>query len=67
MTEGPFTLTIKRACEASGLSRSTIYEAMGKGALPALKVGRRTLVRRADLERWLDAMPNAQIGQRRPS
>jgi predicted DNA-binding transcriptional regulator AlpA len=43
--------------ESYGLCRSTIYKAIGTGALRARKLGRRTVVLDADLRAWLDALP----------
>lgn len=36
--------TIREACEATGLSRTTLYERMAKGELITKTVGRRRLV-----------------------
>jgi hypothetical protein len=49
--------TIKEAVHASGLSRSTLYVAIGKGVLRARKCGARTLILDADLRRFLRSLP----------
>lgn len=46
----PLSVTVKRACEITGLGNSTIYDLIKKGRLDTLKVGRRTLVKYGSLE-----------------
>lgn len=50
--------TIDRLTNAYSLSRSTLYEILRSGALKAIKLGTRTLIRRSDIEAWLDAQPS---------
>lgn len=45
-------LTVTEFCEASGLGRTCVYAMLKEGKLTAVKVGRRTLFRREDLESW---------------
>ena len=49
--------TIPEAVRASGLSRSTIYLAIGSGALRARKFGARTVILDAELRRFLRSLP----------
>lgn len=58
----PLAVTIPIAVKTSGESRSKIYEAMKRGALPARKSGRRTLILYADLEAYLANLPIYQAG-----
>ena len=58
----PLAVTIPVAVTTSGESRSKIYEAMKRGALPARKSGRRTLILYADLEAYLANLPIYQAG-----
>jgi len=51
------TMTIPEFSEWSGLGRTKIYELMGSGELPAIKIGRRTFIRTAAAEDWLSAQP----------
>lgn len=53
----PIAVSIPDAVKASGLSRSALYEALKRGDLAAFKAGRRTLIRVADLERYLANLP----------
>jgi excisionase family DNA binding protein len=55
-TEKSF-LTVKRAAETSGLGSSTIRLLIRKRQLKAQKVGRRVLIKRSDLEKFLEANP----------
>lgn len=48
-----------RVCEAAevlAISRSRFYELVAEGRIRTLKEGARTLVRRSELERYLDAL-----------
>ena len=40
-----------------GISRSTVYQLIADGRLPARKLGAATVIRRCDLEAFLDAAP----------
>ena len=52
----PIAVTIPDAVKATGMSRTSLYEAMKRG-LPARKAGRRTLIMVADLEAYLADLP----------
>ena len=49
--------TIPSAVQSSGLSRSSIYNALKDGRLTARKAGRRTLIEDAELRRFLESLP----------
>jgi hypothetical protein len=49
--------TIPEAVPASGLSRSMLYVAIGRGELRAVKYGTRTLVLAEDLRNFLRRLP----------
>lgn len=53
-------LTIAEAAQAARVSRSEIYRAFQRGDLRAKKQGRRTLILRDELVRYLSALPNLQ-------
>jgi excisionase family DNA binding protein len=42
----------------SSLGRQVIYDALGQGALRAKKLGRRTVIPRAEVDAWLSALPD---------
>jgi excisionase family DNA binding protein len=48
---------IEDAAAAIGISRSTMYEFVKDGRIPARKIGSRTVIRRRDLEAFLEAAP----------
>jgi excisionase family DNA binding protein len=50
-------LTVKQAAETSGLGVSTIRLLIRKRRLQAQKVGRRVLIKRSDLENFLESHP----------
>lgn len=45
--------TVAEACAATGLSDDTLYRKHNAGVITMKKIGRRTLILRADLERLL--------------
>jgi excisionase family DNA binding protein len=47
------TMTIDEAAHVLGVGRASAYEAARRGDLPVLRVGRRWLVSRAGLERFV--------------
>lgn len=64
MAEGPKTrnllisvergvlLRIEAAAILLGIGRTTMYDLIGRGRIPVVRIGRRTLVHRDDLERF---------------
>jgi excisionase family DNA binding protein len=59
ITTGPdrLTLTVEEAAATLGVSRASAYEAVRRGEIPAIRIGRRVLVPRAALDRLLSAGP----------
>jgi excisionase family DNA binding protein len=51
------SVTVSVAVQTSGLSRTSIYEALKRGDLTAVKAGRRTLIPLAGLEAYLANLP----------
>jgi excisionase family DNA binding protein len=47
------TFTVEQAGEALGIGRNLAYEAVERGEIPSVKIGRRVLVPRAALEEML--------------
>jgi len=47
------TFTVEEAAALLGIGRNSAYQAIARGELPALRLGRRLLVPRAALERHL--------------
>jgi excisionase family DNA binding protein len=50
---GSLLITVEEATEQLRISRSKIYQFIRSGALKTCVIGRRRLVRRADLERFV--------------
>jgi excisionase family DNA binding protein len=48
------TLTVTEAAELLGIGRSAAYEAARRGEIPTIRVGRRILIPRAALDRFLE-------------
>lgn len=63
MSTMTLTITIPDAVKATGMSRTSIYEALKRGDLTARKAGRRTLIAVADLEAYLANLPTYQAGE----
>lgn len=47
------TMTVEEAATALGISRATAYEAVGRGEIPCLRIGRRILIPKVALDRLL--------------
>ena len=62
--ERPY-LTIKEAANFSRLAPSTIRLAIRKRELRSLKVGARVIIKREDLEQFLEANPIAALPDKR--
>jgi excisionase family DNA binding protein len=60
--ENPIAVTIPDAVRMSGMSRTSIYEALKRGDITARKAGRRTLVSFADLQAYLASLPEYRAG-----
>ncbi len=53
MTEERLTYNVKEAARLLGLSKNSAYQACLKGEIPYLKIGKRILIPRVQLERLL--------------
>jgi excisionase family DNA binding protein len=57
-------LSVEEAAAALGISRAFAYEAVQRGEIPSIRIGRRILVPRAKLERFLNGDgPDDEAGQ----
>ena len=52
--------TVSEAAAALGISRPTMYKIIRREDFPAFRVGTRTLIPRAGLERWVEQQ--AEVG-----
>ena len=46
--------TIQEVCDATGYSRSFVYERIAAGELPVVRIGRTIRVAEADLREWIE-------------
>jgi excisionase family DNA binding protein len=53
MPDDRLTTTVEEAAALLGIGRNTAYEAVRRGEIPTIKIGRRLLVPRAALDRML--------------
>jgi len=53
------TLTVEEAATLLGISRSFAYEAVTRGEIPSIRIGRRILVPKAALQRMVGAREDA--------
>lgn len=51
-------MTIQDFCRWAGIGRSLAYTEIAAGRLSAVKVGKRTLIRFAEAQRWLESLPS---------
>lgn len=49
-------LTINQVCEATKLGRTYIYRLLKSGDLKGIKIGRRTMVRKNDIDAWASSL-----------
>lgn len=47
-------VSVRTAARVYGLGKTTLWEAIRAGKLPARRVGRRVLLRLTDLDAWID-------------
>lgn len=55
--------SVDEAARLTGLSRDLLYDQMRRGNLPYIKVGRRRVITRQHLERFLDIAPTSAAHQ----
>ena len=58
--------SILESCYIIGAGRSTIYKALETGELAASKLGRRTIILKRELLRFLTELPAANFGIKQP-
>jgi excisionase family DNA binding protein len=56
-------LTIAEAGERLRLGRSRLYEELAAGRIEAVRLGRRTMIRASEVERYIRELPPAKIGR----
>lgn len=56
------TLSVAEAAKTLGISRPSLYSLLDRPGFPAFRVGRRVLISRAGLERWIEQEAEGQRG-----
>ncbi|MBF9335842.1 helix-turn-helix domain-containing protein [Microbacterium lacticum] len=59
MAPTPLLHDIPTVVEMLGLSRTTVYDEIKAGRLATVKIGRRTMVKHSELERFVEVLPSA--------
>lgn len=54
-------LSLKECTDETGIGVNALYDAVRNGVLRARKAGRRTIILRADLEAYLNALPRLNL------
>ena len=49
------TVTVEQAARLLGIGRNVAYEAVKTGQLPSARIGRRIVIPRVALDRWLES------------
>ena len=57
-TMTPFTVSIAEATKIVGIGRTSLYAAISKRKLKVKKSGRRTLIEMAELQKFVDELPD---------
>ena len=58
--ESKLSYSIVEAAQITGICRSRLYEEIGIGKLRMVKCGRRSAILAADLQHWLNSLPEAK-------
>lgn len=53
-------LTVEDMCNELGIGRSKAYQILKNKEIPSGKIGRRILIRRADLDRYIERILDAE-------
>jgi len=66
MVDDKLTLTVEECAKRLGIGRNSAYEAVARGEIPVIRVGKRLLVPKAQLEKLLTGEnPAAKSPQKR--
>lgn len=49
-------LTIPQFCEVANCGRNRAYQLIGSNQIPAFKQGKKTLIKRSDMEAWIKTL-----------
>ncbi len=57
------TYTVPEVAELLGISRSSAYECVRRGEIPALTLGRRVLIAKAAIDHLLSGTPDERVAR----
>jgi excisionase family DNA binding protein len=57
-------LKVSEVAEFLQIGRTRAYELVGSGEIPSVRIGRSVRVSRRELERWLEARRQPEVGPR---
>lgn len=66
MEDERLTLTVEEAAKMLGIGRNLCYERVKTGDLPSIKIGRRILIPRRALEKFLEQAGKDKGGPQKP-
>jgi excisionase family DNA binding protein len=55
--------SISDTCRLLSIGRTKLYELIGSGEIPVRKLGKKSLVAAADLNRWANRLPALPVNQ----
>jgi excisionase family DNA binding protein len=58
----PVAFTTTEAARSLGIGKTKLFQLIGRGELPAIRLGGRTLIRRQDLEAFTAQLPRWRSG-----
>jgi Helix-turn-helix domain len=61
MTETKEAISVNEFCDSYDVCRDTCYSEIRRGRLRVRKLGKRTLILRADAQAWADALPRLEL------
>lgn len=56
------SLTVKETAELLGVSTNTVYQLIRRDDFPSLRLGKKVLVNRKELQNWLDKQSEEWLG-----
>jgi len=61
VTPIPLNFTVEEFLQANRIGRTKFYELVHQGVIRIIKVGRRTLIPRAEMEAWIYRLPTPPL------
>jgi len=55
--EEPYLIPLRTWCKLNGVGLTTAYKFLNSGELKAVKVGKKTFIRREEAARWAGSLP----------